>query len=90
MADPTVGDPYTNPFTREDDDTLLCVKVGKQNTHTERLKHALQICSQCMELFLSKAVAESGFSHTHFVSLIRSACLHGILLHYRTAELLGA
>uniref|UniRef100_A0A182JWW9 Uncharacterized protein n=1 Tax=Anopheles christyi TaxID=43041 RepID=A0A182JWW9_9DIPT len=26
MADPTVGDPYTNPFTREDDDTLLCVK----------------------------------------------------------------
>uniref|UniRef100_A0A182M8M1 Uncharacterized protein n=1 Tax=Anopheles culicifacies TaxID=139723 RepID=A0A182M8M1_9DIPT len=26
VADPTVGDPYTNPFTREDDDTLLCVK----------------------------------------------------------------
>uniref|UniRef100_A0A182TS64 Uncharacterized protein n=1 Tax=Anopheles melas TaxID=34690 RepID=A0A182TS64_9DIPT len=26
VADPTVGDPYTNPFAREDDDTLLCVK----------------------------------------------------------------
>ncbi|XP_053664154.1 neuronal calcium sensor 2 [Anopheles marshallii] len=26
VADPTVGDPYPNPFTREDDDTLLCVK----------------------------------------------------------------
>uniref|UniRef100_A0A182NKR3 Uncharacterized protein n=1 Tax=Anopheles dirus TaxID=7168 RepID=A0A182NKR3_9DIPT len=26
VADPTVGDQYTNPYTREDDDTLLCVK----------------------------------------------------------------
>uniref|UniRef100_A0A182Q4Y4 Uncharacterized protein n=1 Tax=Anopheles farauti TaxID=69004 RepID=A0A182Q4Y4_9DIPT len=26
VADPTVGDQYKNPYTREDDDTLLCVK----------------------------------------------------------------